>query len=68
MSVTQQFLLDGYRARPHGAPEPPAPGRHDLDALRALRAHRRFRAVIAERPAHGRLRHVLERRLRPRAR
>ncbi|MFG2607522.1 hypothetical protein ACGFT2_28840 [Streptomyces sp. NPDC048514] len=67
MSITQQYLLDSHRARLHGEPEPPAPGRHDVGTLRALRDHRRFRAVIAERPARGRLRHLLERRLRPRA-
>ncbi|GHI05909.1 hypothetical protein AQI88_33090 [Streptomyces cellostaticus] len=67
MSITQQYLLDTYRARLHGEPEPPAPGRHDLDAMRELREYRRFRAVLAERPAHGRLRQVLERWLRPRA-
>ncbi|SOD84728.1 hypothetical protein [Streptomyces sp. Ag109_G2-15] len=67
MSITQQYLLDTYRARLHGEPEPPAPGRHDLDLMRELRDYRRFRAVLAERPARGRLRHVLERWLRPRA-
>ncbi|MEV5170362.1 hypothetical protein AB0L10_04525 [Streptomyces flaveolus] len=74
MSVTQQHLLDSYRARLHGEPEPPAPGRRDLDLLREVRDRRRFRAVVAGRPAHGRLRHALirslralARRLRPRA-
>jgi hypothetical protein len=67
MSITQQYLLDSYRARLHGEPEPPAPGRHDLDVLRAVRDHRRFSAVVAERPAHGRLRYVLRRWLRPTA-
>ncbi|WP_432027823.1 hypothetical protein [Streptomyces sp. 1222.5] len=67
MSITQQYLLDTHRARLHGEPEPPAPGRHDLDVLRALRDHRRFRAVIAGRPAHGRVRYALRRLLRPRA-
>lgn len=67
MSITQQYLLDSHRARLHGEPEPPTPGRHDLQALRELRDHRRFRAVLAGRPAHGRLRHFLERRLRRRA-
>ncbi|WP_225824919.1 hypothetical protein [Streptomyces naphthomycinicus] len=66
MSVTQQYLLDSHRARLHDQPEPPAPGRHDLASLRSLRDYRRFRAVIAERPARGRLRHALARRLRPR--
>ncbi|MGW0995890.1 hypothetical protein [Streptomyces sp. NPDC002520] len=66
MSVTEQYLLDVHRARTHGEPEPPAPGRHDLDVLRELRDHRRFRAVLAERPARGRFRRALSRRLRPR--
>jgi hypothetical protein len=67
MSITQQHLLDSYRARLHGEPEPPAPGRHDLDLVREVRDYRRFRAVITERPAHGRLRRTLARLLRPRA-
>ncbi|MCS0600973.1 hypothetical protein NX794_06970 [Streptomyces sp. LP11] len=66
MSITQQYLLDSYRAHQHGAPRPPAPGRHDLQALRALRDHRRFAAVVAGHPAHGRFRHALRRWLRPR--
>ncbi|GGW17689.1 hypothetical protein [Streptomyces capoamus] len=65
MSVTQQYLLDSYRARLHGEPEPPAPGRHDLGLVRELRDHRRFRAVLAGRPARGRLRRTLTRWLRP---
>ncbi|MEV5383752.1 hypothetical protein [Streptomyces sp. NPDC052721] len=64
MSITQQYLLDSYRARLHGEPGPPAPGRHDLDLVRAVRDDRRFRAVIAGRPAHGRLRRTLTRLLR----
>ncbi|MEU5534905.1 hypothetical protein [Streptomyces sp. NPDC020362] len=67
MSVTQQYLLDTHRARLHGEPEPPAPGRHDLAVVRELRDRRRFRAVVAERPARGRLLRALRRRLRPRA-
>ncbi|MEU1402685.1 hypothetical protein ABZ471_10010 [Streptomyces sp. NPDC005728] len=67
MSITQQYQLDVYRARLHGEPEPPAPGLHDADLLRELRDYRRFRAVVAERPARGRLRQVLQRWLRPRA-
>ncbi|QTE00047.1 hypothetical protein [Streptomyces cyanogenus] len=67
MSVTQQYLLDSYRARLHGEPEPPAPGRHDLGLVRELRDHRRFRAAIGERPARGWLRRTLARWLRPRA-
>ncbi|MFE2100596.1 MULTISPECIES: hypothetical protein [unclassified Streptomyces] len=67
MSITQQYLLDTYRARLHGESAPPAPGRHDRDLMRELRDYRRFRAVLAERPAHGRLRQALTRWLRPRA-
>ncbi|MFF7335241.1 hypothetical protein ACIQU5_19015 [Streptomyces sp. NPDC090306] len=59
MSVTQQYLLDTYRARTLGEPAPPAPGTHDVRTLRALRDHRRFRAVLAGRPAGGRLRRAL---------
>ncbi|MFD5796027.1 hypothetical protein ACFWIO_21290 [Streptomyces diastatochromogenes] len=67
MSITQQYLLDTYRARLHGEPDPPAPGRHDRDLMRELSDYRRFRAVLAERSAHGRLRQALTRWLRPRA-
>jgi hypothetical protein len=59
MSVTQQYLLDTYRARQLGEPAPPAPGTHDVRELRALRDYRRFRAVLAGRPVGGRLRRVL---------
>ncbi|MDI3406806.1 hypothetical protein [Streptomyces cavernicola] len=61
MTVTQQFLLDSYRAAQHGAPQPPAPGRHDWRTVRELRDHRSFEAVVHERPAHGRLRLALAR-------
>ncbi|MEU2714645.1 hypothetical protein [Streptomyces sp. NPDC007205] len=67
MSITQQYLLDSYRARVLGEPEPPAPGRHDVDLVREIRDHRRFHAVIAGRPARGRVRYALRRWLRPRA-
>ncbi|MEU6508854.1 MULTISPECIES: hypothetical protein [Streptomyces] len=67
MSITQQYLLDSHRARVLGEPEPPAPGRHDLTVARELREYRRFSAVIAERPARGRVRYALRRWLRPRA-
>ncbi|MGW2776695.1 hypothetical protein ACWC4C_30060 [Streptomyces olivaceoviridis] len=68
MSITQQYLLDSYRARLHGEPGPPAPGRRDLGLAREIRDHWRFRAVVAGRPAHGRLRRDLGRRLRALAR
>ncbi|MER6027484.1 hypothetical protein [Streptomyces sp. NPDC001851] len=66
MSITQQYLLDSYRARVLGEPEPPASGRYDVGLVRELRDHRRFHAVIAGRPARGRVRHALRRWLRPR--
>ncbi|WP_051812180.1 hypothetical protein [Streptomyces sp. NRRL S-340] len=65
MSITEQYLLDVHRARQHGEPEPPAPGLNDREALRGLREERRFRAVLAGRPARGRLRLALSRLLRP---
>ncbi|MFF1380764.1 hypothetical protein [Streptomyces sp. NPDC058308] len=61
MSVTQQFLLDSYRAAQHGQPTPPAPGRDDWQAVREVRDYERFRAVVAERPVHGRFRAALAR-------
>ncbi|NJP50525.1 hypothetical protein HCJ93_10690, partial [Streptomyces sp. SBST2-5] len=53
MSPTQQHLLDVHRALRHGSPVPPAPGTHDVRVLRELRERRRFRAVVAGRPAQG---------------
>jgi hypothetical protein len=67
MSVTQQFLLDTYRARQLGEPAPPAPGAHDWQVVREWRDHRHFRAAVAGRPARGRIRHALGRWLRPRS-
>ncbi|MGK9460292.1 hypothetical protein ACSLFT_09705 [Streptomyces sp. G6] len=61
MSITQQYLLDTYRARQLGEPAPPAPGALDRQVVREWRDHRRFRAVLAGRPAHGRLRRALRR-------
>ncbi|QDQ12922.1 hypothetical protein [Streptomyces spectabilis] len=61
MSVTQQFLLDSYRAAQHGQAAPPAPGVHDWQVVREVRDYGRFNAVIHERPAHGRLRAALHR-------
>ncbi|MFE5140930.1 hypothetical protein ACFRDV_25180 [Streptomyces fagopyri] len=66
MSVTQQYLLDTHRARQHGEPVPPAPGRNDWRVARELRDHRRLRAVLAGRPARGRTREALGRWLRGR--
>lgn len=56
MSVTQQYLLDTYRAAQHGEAVPPAPGAHDWQAVREVRDYGRFDAVVRERPARGRLR------------
>ncbi|WP_328425078.1 hypothetical protein [Streptomyces sp. NBC_00443] len=68
MSITQQYLLDTYRARRLGEPAPPAPGSHDWQVVREWRDHREFRAVLAGRPAHGRLRRALGRWLQSRPR
>ncbi|GGY21492.1 hypothetical protein [Streptomyces djakartensis] len=61
MSITQQYLLDAYRARSRGEPAPPAPGTYDFQAVREWRDERRFRAVLAGRPARGRIRDALGR-------
>ncbi|MBR8643068.1 hypothetical protein KEF29_36465 [Streptomyces tuirus] len=61
MSITQQYLLDTYRAQHLGEPAPPAPGRHDWQVVREWRDERRFRAVLAGRPARGRIRDALGR-------
>ncbi|MEU6365481.1 hypothetical protein ABZ876_06980 [Streptomyces sp. NPDC046931] len=63
MSITQQYLLDTYRARRLGEPAPPAPGAHDWQLVREMGGHREFRAALAGRPARGRLRTALSRRL-----
>ncbi|WP_329597722.1 hypothetical protein OIE43_18365 [Streptomyces pseudovenezuelae] len=68
MSITQQHLLDTYRAWRLGTPVPPAPGTHDVQAVRGLREYLRFRAVLAGRPAGTRLRLALRRRSRRQAR
>lgn len=65
MSITQQFLLDSYRASQHGTPQPPAPGQYDARTLGELRDYRRFQAVIQERPARGRIHLALSRVFRP---
>ncbi|MDQ0750316.1 hypothetical protein QF034_004547 [Streptomyces africanus] len=63
MSITQQYLLDTYRARQHDEPAPPAPGTHDWQVVREWRDERQFRAVLAGRPARRRkrIRHALGR-------
>ncbi|CAL9303042.1 MULTISPECIES: hypothetical protein [Streptomyces] len=61
MSITQQHLLDVHRARSLGEPAPPAPGAHDRQVVREWRDERRFRAVLAGRPARHRFRDTLSR-------
>ncbi|MFH9061733.1 hypothetical protein ACH4GM_11030 [Streptomyces coeruleorubidus] len=61
MSITQQHLLDTYRARRLGEPAPPAPGSHDWQVVREWRDERQFRAVLAGRPARHRFRDALNR-------
>ncbi|MGW7239643.1 hypothetical protein [Streptomyces sp. NPDC054804] len=65
MSIVQQHFLDTYRAQQHGEPAPPAPGAHDVRVARAARDYRRFRAVVAGRPARGRIRGAVVRWARP---
>ncbi|CAM5392666.1 MULTISPECIES: hypothetical protein [Streptomyces] len=55
MSVTQQYLLDTYRAHHLGEAAPPQPGAHDWQVAREWRDRREFAAVLAGRPARGRL-------------
>ncbi|MET9493595.1 hypothetical protein [Streptomyces sp. NPDC006552] len=62
MTVSQQYALDVYRAAQRGEVPGPVPGTHDWAALRELRDHRRFEAVLAGRPARGRVRAALARR------
>ncbi|MDF3145534.1 MULTISPECIES: hypothetical protein [unclassified Streptomyces] len=68
MSITQHHLLDTYRAHRLGEPAPPAPGVNDWQVVREWRDHREFRAALADRPAHGRIRRALGRWLHPRSR
>ncbi|MEU6390062.1 hypothetical protein [Streptomyces sp. NPDC046939] len=62
MNVSQQYALDVFRAAQRGEPAGPAPGLHDTAVLREVRDYRRFEAVLAGRPAHGRVRAALARR------
>ncbi|MFD9068536.1 hypothetical protein [Streptomyces lasiicapitis] len=64
MSVTQQYLLDAYRAAQLGERTPPAPGTNDWQVVREVRDYGRFNAVVHERPARGRVRGTLARLLR----
>ncbi|MGW7426461.1 hypothetical protein ACWGJB_41865 [Streptomyces sp. NPDC054813] len=67
MSIVQQHFLDTYRAQQHGEPAPPALGARDVRVARAARDYRRFRAVVAGRPARGRIRGAVVRWARLRA-
>ncbi|MEQ8145398.1 hypothetical protein [Streptomyces sp. OP7] len=50
MSLTQQYLLDTYRASRLGVPAPPAPGLEDWQAVRELGGEpHRLRAARADR-------------------
>ncbi|MFJ9379471.1 hypothetical protein [Streptomyces sp. NPDC101455] len=68
MSITQQYFLDTHRAQRLGETPPPPPGTHDWRTAREPCGYWQFRAVVAGRPAQGRLRRALGRWLRPRAR
>ncbi|WP_433546339.1 hypothetical protein ACQPZG_15435 [Streptomyces sp. CA-294286] len=65
MTASQQHLLDAHRAARHGTRTPPAPGRHDWQAVRELgeaaRDELRFRAVVAGQPGRSFLRAALAR-------
>ncbi|MGW3986182.1 hypothetical protein [Streptomyces sp. NPDC004830] len=61
MSITQQYLLDTYRARSLGDTAPPVPGTHDWQVVKEWRDERQFRAVLAGRPVRHRLRYALAR-------
>ncbi|MEV4440014.1 hypothetical protein AB0K09_13470 [Streptomyces sp. NPDC049577] len=56
MNVTQQHMLDAYRATLHDSPAPPAPGTREWQAVREFRTWRDFRAVVDERVAARRAR------------
>ncbi|MFJ2899853.1 hypothetical protein ACIO87_33930 [Streptomyces sp. NPDC087218] len=66
MDALQQHMFDSYRAARLGEAPPPEPGRHDWAVVRGIRDRRRFEAVIAGRPARGRLRAALRAALRTR--
>lgn len=54
MSLTQQYLLDTYRASRLGVPAPPAPGLEDWQAVRELGGEpHRLRAARANRGDPG---------------
>ncbi|MFJ9044210.1 hypothetical protein [Streptomyces sp. NPDC102347] len=54
MSLTQQYLLDTYRASRLGVPAPPAPGLEDWQVVRELGGElHRLRAARPHRPNRG---------------
>ncbi|MEN8654972.1 hypothetical protein ABCR94_31390 [Streptomyces sp. 21So2-11] len=55
MNATQQHMLDVYRAAQLGTAAPPAPGRHDWQAVREVRDYGRFRAGVEGRPVRARV-------------
>ncbi|MGW7055665.1 hypothetical protein [Streptomyces sp. NPDC054887] len=54
MNAIQQHMIDVHRAARLATPPPPAPGRHDWQAVREVREYRRFRAVAEGRPPRTR--------------
>ncbi|MET7318060.1 MULTISPECIES: hypothetical protein [Streptomyces] len=56
MNLTQQYLLDAYRAQCRGEPAPPAPGTEEWQLVREWRDRREFDAVVAGRPVRRRRR------------
>ncbi|MFF8844746.1 hypothetical protein ACF08N_18850 [Streptomyces sp. NPDC015127] len=59
MNAMHQHMIDNYRAAVHGDQAPPQPGRHDWQVIREVADYRRFRRVVAARPAAGPLRRAL---------
>ncbi|MEU5642890.1 hypothetical protein [Streptomyces milbemycinicus] len=68
MSLTEQYVLDLYRAAQRGEPAPPAPRPGDWRTIRELSRYRDFRAVVEERPARGAARRTVGTRRTVRAR
>ena len=50
MSITQQYLLDSYRAAQHGEPAAARPRPDDWQVVREVRDYGRFRAVVGGTP------------------
>ncbi|MEW1656993.1 hypothetical protein [Streptomyces sp. NPDC093707] len=48
MDLTQQYLLDSYRAAQRGEAAPPAPGAATVRTAREIRQWRRFQAVVTD--------------------